>query len=939
MIKKLLLLFVFVTSCTLQAQNQAQGSLLPASLKIGISSDTYPYMFVDETGQPAGLVVDYWQEIARQQGIRVEFIAADWADTLTMLDAGRIDLHGGLGRTQGREQQYLLGQNYLDIFSNVFVHRDLAGVHNLTDLRPHLVGVVERSTHIDSLTQRQSDLVLKHYDSVTQMYDSALKGEIKAFTGLDRLPPRYAHYAELSSFYPVYKKVPIRKIELTFAVRREHPQLLQALMQAASALDIHFRDQLERKWLSVDTDPDTLLIGVSIGNQPYMDVSSIGDVQGVFVDLWRLWSKKTGVAISFVPNQSEDSLAYLRKGRIDVQMAQVENVEKFTGLKPAYHLYNIYSSLFYDSQFDLTDPAQLQHATLGLLHTANFRSQLQQQLPNVQLKVFDTVDQMIEAVLKKQLTGFVASDVIVNRRLAQNNSLQSLKFLPGIRYESAVYSLIRLDDQELYQSIQRGFAQISLDEMMEIEKRWLGKEEGGYFLTFRDKVPLTQAERRWLNQHQQIRVGVMSNWRPVEFVDEKGQAAGITTDVLTLLNQRLDTEFVATPYSDWEKLLQDYKAGKLQMVANISDLPERRSFSTFSSDYWTLQWIMVGKHDAAFDAKVAQMRGQRIAIMREYQFVKQLKKDFPQHQIIEVDNLNQGLDMVASGQAEFVLDTVLSSGIALRDPRYLNLRAYLPTDLPVYPSYFGVHKDLPELLVILNKGIKTINDSDRKVLLDKWLNLEIKQGLDQSRVFTLVLQIAGLSLLVITGFLIWNFSLRREVNLRRKVEEKMRFMAGHDDLTQLPNRTLLIERLQTALHQHARHNEMLALMFIDLDGFKQVNDQYGHDVGDEMLVKLSAILSHCVRKTDTVARFGGDEFVILLTGLVDRDDAAIVAEKILVYLQQPLHLSVCQASVGASIGIAIYPHDGTDASSLLKSADKLMYQVKQQGKSQYRFSR
>src|SRR3990167_7721896 len=164
-------------------------------------------------------------------------------------------------------------------------------------------------------------------------------------------------------------------------------------------------------------------------------------------------------------------------------------------------------------------------------------------------------------------------------------------------------------------------------------------------------------------------------------------------------------------------------------------------------------------------------------------------------------------------------------------------------------------------------------------------------------------------------------------------------MAGHDDLTQLPNRSLLIERLQTALHQHARHNEMLALMFIDLDGFKQVNDQYGHDLGDEMLVKLSALLSHCVRKTDTVARFGGDEFIILLTGLVDKDDAAIVAEKILLYLQEPLGLSVGQATVGASIGIAIYPHDGTDATTLLKSADKLMYQVKQQGKSQYRFSR
>ena len=431
----------------------------------------------------------------------------------------------------------------------------------------------------------------------------------------------------------------------------------------------------------------------------------------------------------------------------------------------------------------------------------------------------------------------------------------------------------------------------------------------------------------------------MSDWRPVEFVDDKGEAQGITVDVLKLLNQRLDVQFVPTPYSDWDLLLDDYKAGKLQMVANISDLPERRSFSSFSLDYWTLQWIMVGKHDAEFDAKLALMPAQRIAIMREYQFVKQLKKDFPQHQVIEVDSLSQGLEMVVAGRADFVLDTVVASGIAMRDPRYVNLRAYLPTDLPVYPSYFGVRKDLPELLVILNKGIKTINDADRKNLQDKWLNLEIKQGLDQHRVFTLVLQIAGLSLVVIIGFLIWNFSLRREVNLRRKVEEKMRFMAGHDDLTQLPNRSLLIERLQTALHQHARHNEMLALMFIDLDGFKQVNDQHGHDLGDEMLVKLSAILSHCVRKTDTVARFGGDEFVILLTGLVDRDDAAIVAEKILLYLQEPLMLSACQATVGASIGIAIYPHDGTDAATLLKSADKLMYQVKQQGKSQYRFSR
>ena len=939
MIKHLLCIVVLLCASLIgTAQSQSKFEL-PAVLKIGISADSYPYMFLDPKGQPSGLVVDYWRELAKQQRVKVEFVSADWADTLKLLDNGDIDLHGGLGYTKDRAQYYLFGKSYLDIFNNVFVHRDLSGVHNLADLRPHLIGVVARSTHIDSLQQLQPDLILKQYSSVTQMYDSALRGEIKAFTGLDRLPPRYASYRELTSFYPVYKKVPIQKIELTYAVKKGQVGLYQALADATSTMAPGFLDQLERKWLSVDTDPNTLLIGVSLGNQPYMHVSSIGDVQGLFVDLWRLWSKKTGIAVSFVPDQSENSLEYLRKSRIDVQMAQTEHPDKFEGLRKAYHLYNVTSAFFYQKELQLTDLSQVTDQAVGVLQTAYYKREIEQQYPGVQLKVFDTIEEMIEATQNKQLAGFFASEVITQKRLLEINSQDSFKKLQSASYELPVYSLIRPDDEDLYQKIQQGFSQITLDEMIEIEQRWLNAKADGYFYAFREKVPLTAAEQEWLKVHPQIQVGMMNNWPPVEFVNEYGEAIGISADVLKLLNKRLGSNFVARPYSDWDALLNDYQQGKLQMVANISDLPQRRAYNKVSLDFWSLQWVLIGKPETDLGTAIALMPPKRIAMMRDYQFLKQLKKDYPQHKVIEVSTLEDGLEMVVAGQADFVLDTVVTSGVALRDPRYINLRLHLPTDLPVYPSYFGVRADLPELLAIVNKGLKTINDADRKILLDTWLNVEIKQGLDQGRVSILVMQIAGLSAVVLLGFLLWNFSLRREVTLRRKVEEKMRFMAGHDDLTQLPNRSLFLERLQTALYQHARHNEMLALMFIDLDGFKQVNDQYGHDAGDEMLVKLAAIFGHCVRKTDTVARFGGDEFVILLTGLVDKDDAAIVAEKILLYLQEPLSLSVCQALVGASIGIAIYPHDGTDAATLLKSADKLMYQVKQQGKRQYRFSR
>ncbi len=134
MIKHLLCIIVLLCTCLIgTAQSQSKFEL-PAVLKIGISADSYPYMFLDSKGQASGLVVDYWRELAKQQQVKVEFVAADWADTLKLLDNGDIDLHGGLGYTEDRAQHYLLGKSYLDIFSNVFVHRDLSGVHNLADL-------------------------------------------------------------------------------------------------------------------------------------------------------------------------------------------------------------------------------------------------------------------------------------------------------------------------------------------------------------------------------------------------------------------------------------------------------------------------------------------------------------------------------------------------------------------------------------------------------------------------------------------------------------------------------------------------------------------------------------------------------------------------------------------------------------------------------------
>ncbi|OQX04687.1 MAG: hypothetical protein BWK76_28425 [Desulfobulbaceae bacterium A2] len=169
-------------------------------------------------------------------------------------------------------------------------------------------------------------------------------------------------------------------------------------------------------------------------------------------------------------------------------------------------------------------------------------------------------------------------------------------------------------------------------------------------------------------------------------------------------------------------------------------------------------------------------------------------------------------------------------------------------------------------------------------------------------------------------------------------EEQVRQLAYYDPLTDLPNRRLLLDRMQQALSQARRHHYSMAIMFLDLDRFKQINDTLGHEAGDELLRLVAQRLLTCVRSGDTVSRSGGDEFIVLLAEISQPQDAALVAKKIGAGLSEPLIIGTAHLQVTTSIGIAIYPIDGTDdVAELMKKADTAMYAAKEAGRSRYRF--
>lgn len=177
----------------------------------------------------------------------------------------------------------------------------------------------------------------------------------------------------------------------------------------------------------------------------------------------------------------------------------------------------------------------------------------------------------------------------------------------------------------------------------------------------------------------------------------------------------------------------------------------------------------------------------------------------------------------------------------------------------------------------------------------------------------------------------------RDVTESKQKEEFIQHQAYHDALTNLPNRSLFFDRLERALAQARRNHQLMAVMFLDLDHFKEINDTLGHEVGDMLLKEVASRSLDCVRESDTVARIGGDEFTIIQCELKETADAVTLAEKLLERLSSPFFIREQALRISCSIGISIYPDDGDGVKMLLKKADVAMYQAKKQGRNGYVF--
>jgi diguanylate cyclase (GGDEF)-like protein len=266
---------------------------------------------------------------------------------------------------------------------------------------------------------------------------------------------------------------------------------------------------------------------------------------------------------------------------------------------------------------------------------------------------------------------------------------------------------------------------------------------------------------------------------------------------------------------------------------------------------------------------------------------------------------------------------------------FLNRAARVMTGLAMAPGEASIKADLG-LTGADGRRVRLGQDcgsaaSDGKPMVAASANLTSADGRDVQVEYTVsrVLDRGGAAIGYVYVF--------RDMSETRALAAKLAHLAEHDALTGLPNRMLLADRIKSAIAIAPRHEGKPGVLFLDLDGFKHVNDSLGHAVGDKLLQSVAGRLANCVRASDTVSRLGGDEFVVLLTEIAHPEDAAIAASRMLEAVSAPHRIDAHELHISTSIGVSLFPLDGADAETLIKNADTAMYQAKANGRKSYRF--
>jgi len=432
-----------------------------------------------------------------------------------------------------------------------------------------------------------------------------------------------------------------------------------------------------------------------------------------------------------------------------------------------------------------------------------------------------------------------------------------------------------------------------------------------------EAAPLTPEERRYVETHKSITLCVDPDWVPFEIINEKGEHEGIAADLLRLVAERTGLALTLVPTKDWDQSLAASEQGKCQILSFLNKTPHREEWLIFTEPIFNDSSVFITREEHPFIDDPASLSNETIVFPSGTAMEERVRAQFPNLAVRTTGSENEAMDMVSERKADMTMRSLIIAAYTIKKEGLFNLK--IAGRLPDYANTLrvGVIKSEPVLRDILDKGIGTITPQERGQIVNKHVSINVQAAVDH----VLIAQISAVfAALAIFGFS-WNYKLK-------KYNAELQRLSHTDLLTDLPNRRKVLAQFESELERARRHGRPFSIIMLDIDHFKNVNDAFGHLVGDKFLISFARVVKESLRGDDLVGRWGGEEFLVLCPG-TPPEEARRLAQRIREAVKSHDFETARVHTVSA--GVAASDKD-ENVDSLLQKADNALYQAKNNGR-------
>lgn len=430
-------------------------------------------------------------------------------------------------------------------------------------------------------------------------------------------------------------------------------------------------------------------------------------------------------------------------------------------------------------------------------------------------------------------------------------------------------------------------------------------------------ITFTQEELSYLNDKQSISMCVDPNWMPFEMIDS-GEHYGIAADYMSLFAEQLPVPIQLVATESWQESLKRAKERDCDIFSLAASTPVRRQYMDFTAPYISLPVVMATTTEKIFIDDVREIMNEKIGVVKGYAIADHLRSAYPGINIVDVTSISNGLELVECGEIYCYVDNlmVIAEQIQKRFTGVIKVSGRVQEKVQLA---VGTRNDEPLLNSIFNKLVHNVTPDQKQAIYNKWVAIKQEVAFDYSLFWKLL---AGL-LFVVGLFSVHYYQLR-------KYNRLLLILSETDKLTSLYNRLRLDELLLEQEQRFLRYTTPCGIVLLDIDHFKQVNDTFGHQAGDSVLIELAKLMKQNIRSTDIVGRWGGEEFLIIAPNS-NKSETALLAEKLLNRLRE--HSFDKVGLVTASFGVSSFVKDQT-ITDTLRLADEALYKAKENGRNQ-----